>query len=426
MSADYRPMWTKLGLNLEKHDLLLQAVGQMYTETFLSQRHRPEGMAYFDFVMSEVHGLRIQEIVEARDAGRIVVGSFCTYVPEELILALDGVSVGLCAGAEWGTDAAERYVPRNTCSLIKSAFGFSVDKVCPYLAVSTLIVGENTCDGKKKAWERFAELVPNFHVIDLPQKKSEEGRALLRKEYQRFAEKLVELAKKPLTVEKLKAAIQTVNAKRLAMHRLDTLRQADPAPISGLDVLLANQVFFYDDPVRFTTSVNKICDELEARIAKDEGVAPKSAPRLVVSGCPMAVPNWKIHSIVEQAGGVVVGDESCVGARGTQGLTNGSANTIEGLLDALVDRYLGIDCAIFSPNPTRLEHLQAIAKGAKADGVLLYTLQFCTPYLMESQAFETKLETGKVPALRIDTDYSNADTGQLKTRIEAFLERIAR
>lgn len=426
MSADYRPMWTRLGLDLEKHDILLQAVGQMYTTTYLSQQHRPEAMGYFDFVMSEVHGLRIQEIVEARDAGRIVVGSFCTFVPEELILALDGVSVGLCAGAEWGTDAAERYLPRNTCSLIKAAFGFALDKVCPYLAASTLVVGENTCDGKKKAWERFGELVPDLHVIDLPQRKSPEGRALLKQEYQRFAEKLVELAKRPLTVEKLKAAIQTVNAKRSAMHRLDTLRRADPAPISGLDALLANQVFFYDDPVRFTASVNKLCDELETRIAKGEGVAPKGAPRLVVSGCPMSVPNWKIHSIVEQAGGVVVGDESCVGARGTQGLTDGSADTLEGLLDALVDRYLGIDCAIFSPNPTRLEHLRGIAAGAKADGVLLYTLQFCTPYLMESQAFETRLEAGKVPALRIDTDYSSADTGQLRTRIEAFLERVGR
>ena len=426
MSVDYRPMWTKLGLNLEKHDSLLEAVGQMYGGTFLSQKNRPAGMAYFDFVMSEVHGLRIQEIVSARDSGRIVVGSYCTYVPEEIILALDGVSVGLCAGAEWATDAAERYVPRNTCALIKSAFGFAADKVCPYLAVSTLVVGENTCDGKKKGWESFQTLVPNLYVIDLPQKKSEEGRALLRKEYQRFAEKLTELAKKPLTVDKLKAAIQTVNAKRSAMHRLDTLRSADPAPISGLDALLANQVFFYDDPLRFTDSMNKICDELEERIAKKEGVAAAGAPRLVVSGCPMAVPNWKIHSIVEQAGAVVVGDESCVGARGTQGLTDSAPNTVDGLMEAIVDRYLKIDCAIFSPNPTRLEHLRSIAQDAQADGVLLYNLQFCTPYLMESQGFETKLETGKIPALRIDTDYSNSDTGQLKTRIEAFIERISR
>lgn len=425
MTVDYRPMWTRLGLDLDKHDVLLGAVGRMYGETFLSQRNRPKGMAYFDFVMSEVHGLRIKEILDAKDAGRIVVGSFCTFVPEEIILALDGVSVGLCAGAEWATDAAERYVPRNTCALIKSAFGFAADRVCPYLAASTLVVGENTCDGKKKGWERFSELVPDLHVIDLPQKKGREGRALLRQEYDRFAHKLEALAGRSLTVENLRRAIATVNAKRAAMARLDRLRRADPAPISGLDALLANQVYFYDDPVRFTASVNAICDELEERIAAGAGVAPEGAPRIVVSGCPMALPNWKIHSIVETAGAVVVGDESCVGARGTQGFTSDAPDSVEGLLDAITDRYLAIDCAIFSPNPTRLDHLRSIGREASAQGALLYSLQFCTPYLMESQAFEPRLEKEDMPVLRIDTDYSGADAGQLRTRIEAFLERIA-
>jgi len=424
MTVDYRPMWTRLGLDLAKHDVLLQAVGQMYGETFLSQPNRPKGMAYFDFVMSEVHGLRIKEIMDARDAGRIVVGSYCTFVPEEIILALDGVSVGLCAGAEWATDAAERFVPRNTCALIKSAFGFAADKVCPYLAASTLVVGENTCDGKKKGWERFAELVPALHVIDLPQRRSAEGRALLRMEYRRFADRLMELSGRRLTVENLRAAIGTVNAKRAAIQRLDRLRCADPAPISGLDVLLANQVYFYDDPVRFTGAVNAICDELEGRVAAGQGVAPQGAPRLVVSGCPMAVPNWKVHAIVEGAGAVVVGDESCVGARGTQGFTAGGADTVEGLMEAIVERYLGIDCAIYSPNPTRMEHLRAIAGDAGADGVLLYALQFCTPYQMEAHAMEPVLEKEAMPVLRIDTDYSSADLGQLRTRIEAFLERV--
>ncbi len=233
------------------------------------------------------------------------------------------------------------------------------------------------------------------------------------------------LSGRRLTVENLKAAIRTVNAKRAAMHRLDRLRCADPAPISGLDALLANQVFFYDDPVRFTTSVNAICDELEQRVENREGVAPQGAPRIVVSGCPMAVPNWKIHTIVERAGAVVVGDESCIGARGTQGLTADTGDTVESLMDAIVDRYLGIDCAIFSPNPTRLDHLRAIGKDAGADGILLYSLQFCTPYLMESQAHEPLLEHGGMPVLRVDSDYSTADVGQLRTRIEAFIERVA-
>lgn len=111
MSADYRPMWRDLGLDLEAHDALLAVLGPLYEGTFTKQPNRPAGMEYFDFVMSEVHGLRIKELLDAKDAGRKVVGAFCTFVPEEIVLALDGVMVGLCAGAEFATAEAEKYLP---------------------------------------------------------------------------------------------------------------------------------------------------------------------------------------------------------------------------------------------------------------------------------------------------------------------------
>ncbi len=424
MSADYRPMWKDLGLDLEAHDALLGVLGPLYAQTFTTQPKRPEAMKYFDFVMSEVHGLRIQELMEAKKAGRKVVGTFCTFVPEELVLALDGVMVGLCAGAEFATAEAEKYVPRNTCALIKGAFGFALARVCPYLAASDVVVGENTCDGKKKGYEIFKDLVPRLHVMDLPQTKSEQGRALMRAEYQRFGRYLEELTGKTLTVEALKQGIAAVNAKRSAMHRLARLRAADPAPISGLDGLLMNQIFFYDDPARFTASVHKVCDELEGRVARKDGVVAKGTPRLLISGCPMAVPNWKVPSIVEKSGAIIVGEESCVGERGTQALTQDTGRTLDELFDALVDRYLKIDCAIFTPNQSRVEHVLSMAKDLHADGVIHYGLQFCSPYLMEAGPVEKRLEKEGLPTLRIDTDYGQEDVGQIQTRVEAFVERL--
>ena len=426
MSEDYRPMWKGLGLDLETHDALLAALGQGYAQTFLTQKDRPEGMKYFDFVMSEVHGLRVKELVDARAEGRVVVGSFCVFVPEEIVLALDGVHVGLCAGAEFGYAEAERFLPRNTCGLIKSFFGFSLTRVCPYLSASDLVVGENTCDGKKKAYEIFKDmpLVHELYVMDLPQVKSERGRALLVDEYTKFARKMEALAGRKLTVDNLKEGIARVNAKRSAMHRLAKLRAADPAPISGLDALLANQVFFYDDPERFTGSVNAICDELEKRVEAGKGVAKKGAPRVLVSGCPMAVPNWKLPSIVEACGAVIVGEESCVGERGTRNLTADKGATVEALIAGIADRYFQVDCAVFTPNPARLEHVKAMADAYQADGVIHYGIQFCNPYQIEGGVVERELEKAKIPTLRIDTDYSMEDAGQIRTRVEAFLERI--
>jgi benzoyl-CoA reductase/2-hydroxyglutaryl-CoA dehydratase subunit BcrC/BadD/HgdB len=424
MSTDYRPMWTELGLDLEAHDALLGVLGSLYEQTFMQQRNRPAGMKYFDFVMSEVHGLRIKELLDAKKQGRKVVGAFCALVPEEIVLALDGVMVGLCAGAEFATAEAEKFLPRNTCALIKGFFGFALARVCPYLAASDLVVGENTCDGKKKSYEIFKDLVPHLYVIDLPHTKSAEGRALLNAEFGRFATALEDLTGKRLTIEALRRGIAAVNAKRSAMHRLARLRAAAPAPVSGLDALLMNQVYFYDDPARFTGSVNTICDELEQRAERGEGVAPKATPRIVISGCPMAVPNWKLPSIVERTGAVIVGEESCVGERGTQFLTAHTGRTLEGLMDAIVDRYFKIDCAIFTPNPSRVEHVMRMVKDLDAQGVIHYGLQFCSPYQIEAGPVEKRLEQEGIPTLRIDTDYGQEDIGQLQTRVEAFVERL--
>jgi benzoyl-CoA reductase/2-hydroxyglutaryl-CoA dehydratase subunit BcrC/BadD/HgdB len=424
MSEQYREMWKNLGLDLDAHDALLGVLGPLYAETFMTQKDRPAGMAYFDFVMSEVHGLRIKELMDAKAEGRKVVGAFCTFVPEEVVLALDGVLVGLCAGADFDTASAEKYLPRNTCSLIKGFFGFTLARVCPYLAASDVIVGENTCDGKKKAYEIYADLVPRLHVMDMPQTKNAAGRAVMKGAFAEFAAYMEDLTGKKLTVENLKKGIELTNNKRKAMHRLAKLRSANPAPISGLDALLANQVFFYDDPVRFTGSVNAICDELEGRIARGEGVAPKNAVRLVVSGCPMAVPNWKLPAIVEGSGAIIVGEESCVGDRGTRNLTADTGNSIDELLEGMVDRYMQIDCAVFTPNPSRVEHVISMVKELGAQGVIHYGLQFCSPYQIEAGPVETRLEKEGIPTLRIDTDYSQEDIGQIKTRVEAFIERI--
>jgi benzoyl-CoA reductase/2-hydroxyglutaryl-CoA dehydratase subunit BcrC/BadD/HgdB len=127
---------------------------------------------------------------------------------------------------------------------------------------------------------------------------------------------------------------------------------------------------------------------------------------------------------VETSGAVIVGEESCVGERGTRNLTDESGETVEAMLDAIVDRYFQVDCAIFTPNPDRLDHIQQMVADYNADGVIHYGLQFCQPYLMESIPVEKALEDRQIPCLRIETDYSMEDVGQLSTRVEAFVEQL--
>ncbi len=425
MQKDYKAMWKELDMNLEAHDGLLGVLTDFYRNIYLSQKNRPDGMKYFDFVISEVHGLRIEEIIEAKKQGRKVIGTFCVYVPEELILAVDGVCIGLCAGAEVGFDEAEKYVPRNTCALIKAFMGFKLAGLCPYVQTTDLIVGETTCDGKKKAYELFDEITNGkMYVMEIPNKKGSDGKTLWTKEVKRFAEKLENLSGRKITLENLKHATKIVNEKRKALQRLSMLRAAEPSPISGLDALLINQVSFYDDPVRFTLKVNELCDELEKRIKQGYGVTEKGIPRILISGSPMAIPNWKLHAITESRGAIIVGEESCVGERNFSTLVDEDFTTIEDALNKISQRYMFINCACFTPNNERLTDIENLAKKLRADGIIHYAIQFCTPYMIE--AFKVKKHSEKIglPFLKIETDYSMEDMGQIKTRVEAFLELI--
>ena len=421
--VDYHPMWEELGLDLPMHDALLEAVGGLYGSTFLAQRDRPEGMGYLDFVMSEVHGLRIKELHDFRKDGGKVVGTYCLYVPEELIRAAGAWSVGICAGAEWAYDQVEQVLPRNTCALIKSMMGFKLGKVCPYLEEADLLVGETTCDGKKKAYEELGKL-QNMHVMELPQMKRAKDVAFWRSELVDLIAKLEELTGNTVTPERLKASIKEVNDKRRALQRVNAARAADPAPISGLDALLAVQVAFYDDVPRFTQMMNALADELEARISQGVGVAPKGAKRVLITGTPMALPNWKLHQIVETAGGVVVGEEMCTGSRYYEKLVSEDATTLDEMLDDLAAKYLDINCACFTPNDGRLDDVVRMARDLNADGVIDYSLQFCGTYQIESTAVQKRVRDSGIPVLSIDTDYSAEDVGQLSTRVEAFLEML--
>jgi benzoyl-CoA reductase/2-hydroxyglutaryl-CoA dehydratase subunit BcrC/BadD/HgdB len=283
-------------------------------------------------------------------------------------------------------------------------------------------VGETTCDGKKKAYEIFSDHAP-VYVMEIPQMKGAADRALWKAEVLRFKEAVEDLIGRSITAENLGEAVRLINRRRRVLQRLNRLRAAQPVPISGRDVLLINQVSFYDDPDRFTQKIDELCDELEEKVRRREGVADGAA-RVLLSGCPMAIPNWKLPYIIESSGAVMVGEESCIGTRNTRDLVDESGRTLEEMLDAIVERYMKIDCACFTPNTERLEHIVELARELEVKGVIHYGLSFCQPYAMESFKVERALRNAGIPILAVETDYSMEDVEQLKTRVEAFVEMI--
>ena len=94
------------------------------------------------------------------------------------------------------------------------------------------------------------------------------------------------------------------------------------------------------------------------------------------------------------------------------------------MIDAITDKYLDINCACFTPNSGRIDDVVRLAQEYEADGIVQYDLQFCGPYQIEATLVERAAKAAGIPTLRIDTDYSMGDVGQLSTRVEAFLEMI--
>ncbi|MFH0889016.1 MAG: double-cubane-cluster-containing anaerobic reductase [Planctomycetota bacterium] len=419
-------MWQQLGLDMDRHCELMRVLLSIYPDIYLKQANRPNGMGYFDIVVADIHGIRIRELFEHKQKGGKVFGTFCIFVPEELIWAVDGIAVGLCAGADFSIRDAEDILPSNLCPLIKSFFGFKVGKLCPYFESCDIVIGETTCDGKKKVYELLQEYVPTY-VIHLPQSNTEQSRILWRQQIREFKTKVEQVSGKNITVEALREKTELLNNKRNALARLFRMRQHDPVPISGKDALLISQVGFYDNPARFTSQVQTLCNELEERVKKGQGAINKGAPRILLTGSPMAIPNWKIHHTIESLGAAVVCEEACIGTKYFSNPVNIPSNgNLDQLLDNIADRYLTLPCACFSPNDDRFKKVIQLAREFKADGVIDYNLIYCHTYSVEHTRLKKALQKENIPLLRIETDYGMGDAGQIRTRIEAFIEMISK
>lgn len=419
---EFETIWDSLGVDLDKHDKLLRGLAFLVKKHHKRQKNRPNTMDYFDNILADPHGHRIKEMFEHRQNGGIVVGSYCIFIPEDLVLAAGGLHVGLCAGSNFAEQDAEAYLPRNTCPLIKASFGYKVSKSCPYTQVTDLIVGETTCDGKKKMFEELANHHPSY-LIEIPQKKNDRTTEFFTGELLEFKKHLEELSGNEITVSGLRESIQLVENKFKSLQRLFNCRKADPAPISGLDALTIVQLGMQDEVTRFTNNVNRLCDELEIRIEEGIGVTEKGAFRILIAGSPMSFPNWRLHHMIEKSGGVVVCEESCIGTRLFSKLCQEDGQTVEEQIAALAKRHLGINCACFTPNNERVEDIIQLAKEYRVDGVIHYALQFCHPYNSESNKIKRALDEEGIPLLEIQTDYGDSDS-QLTLRVESFLSLL--
>ena len=349
-------------------------------------------------------------IKKLKDEGTPVVGVFCTYLPKEIANAMGAAVVGLCSVSDETIPDAEKDLPRNLCPLIKSSYGFAKTDKCPFFYFSDLVVGETTCDGKKKMYELLAEFKP-VYVIELPNRQSEEGIAMYRREIIRFKEKLEQQFETTITEEAIRHQIHLRNEVTKSLLRLQYLMTNDPAPVSGLDIVNTSYGSGFNmDVESLPGRINEMADMIEADYAAGKNIGKK--PRILVTGSPSAI---------EDSGAVVVAFENCSGLKSMILTDEENPN----VYDALARRYMSIGCSCMSPNPNRLAMLDRLIDEFKVDGVVDVILQACHTYNVETGLVGKLVKEKKgIPYAVVETDYSQADVGQIKTRMAAFIEML--
>ena len=359
--------------------------------------------------------LRVKQV---KESGGKVAGIFCTFTPTEILDAAGFISVSLCGMSNETVPAAETQLPKNLCPLIKSSYGFALTDKCPYTYFSDLIVGETTCDGKKKMYEMLGKLKPTY-ILHLPQGHDSDPVTVWTAELRRFIAFLEEKFNLTITDEALRQAARQRNAQRQAHMKLMELQKQTPPPLGGMQMYATMEgtgfMFTHEDRVN---KLNQLRESVEANADRS---AFAGAKRILVTGCPIGGVLQKTVKAIEENGGVVVCFENCSGIKAAFQMVDTEA---EDIVKAIAQRYLQIGCSVMTPNTERMKLLPKLVEEYKVDGIMEVDLQACTPYCVESFQIKQLCEQINIPYLAVETDYSTGDSGQLATRLEAFLEML--
>ena len=357
---------------------------------------------------------------QQKDKDLPLVGTYCTYVPVEIPMAMNAAIVGLCSMSDETIPLAEQDLPASLCPLIKSSYGFGKADKCPFFYFSDLIIGETTCDGKKKMYELMNDFKPTY-IMQLPNTQDEDGFKLWKNEVIRFKEKLEDFFGVTITEDAIRDAIKLRNRERQTVLDLMDLMKADPVPVMGYDLfkVIYGASFTFDRELAI-----KQLEEVKERIlaeAEENAAKIGHKPRVIVSGCPMGGATEKVARIIEENGGVIVGYENCSGKKSYARMVDESNPDV---YEALAERYFKIGCSVMSPNSYRFELLGDMIDELKADAVVEMTLQGCHTYNIEAFEIERFVTEKGLQYLHVETDYSTTDLGQLTTRIQALLEML--
>jgi benzoyl-CoA reductase/2-hydroxyglutaryl-CoA dehydratase subunit BcrC/BadD/HgdB len=410
----------RLAKKIQKN--LAMTVGEIF-DPIEEDQTRPKNMAYFDRIFKTF--TQGGDGAVTRREGQKLIGTYCLFVPEEIIYAAGGQPVRLCAGAYESVEVGEEFLPDSACPMIKSEVGLTTLPVLSFYQQCDLVAIPASCDWKAKMAEIIHDYVPVV-MLDMPKiKEGEASREFWLSEIKRFTKEVEKVTGVRITRSRLRGAIQMIQKAQIQFQRFHEIRKAQPPVIHGRDALEVLNAYFYDHVESWTAAMSNLNDELQERVKNRESVAKPMAARLLITGSPMVFPNWKVPTVIEELGGVMVADEFCTSNRYLHDKVAVDEGLLSDMLHAIADRYLLPSCCpIFSTTIDRRDRLLQLIDDYQVEGVIYHILKGCHPYDVETRIIEKLLQDNGVPMLKIETDYSPQDVEQLRTRIEAFMETL--
>jgi benzoyl-CoA reductase subunit C len=355
------------------------------------------------------------EIMELKRRGKKVFGWLCTYVPEEIIHAAGILPVRVTGySQEEELEDGNAYLYINNCSFSRSCLQMGLRG--EYEHLDGLVAG-STCDGARRLFDLWVHYIktPFHHILTVPRKYTEPAHSLYHEQITNFKKHLEEYLDIEITDAKLLQSIHVYNESRELLKRLYELRKLDRPPITGAETMEILNASFRMPKEIFNQYLHQLLMEINV-----SGREYPSRVRLMVTGSVMNNPEF-IHSI-EELGGLVVTDELCTSTRywSDPVVLDGRSP-----LEAISQRYLSnFPCARMVPSDGRFERILQLAREYKVDGVISQIIRYCVPYAHDLPLITEKLEQIGVPTLALDVEYGTSGSGQIRTRVQAFVEMV--
>lgn len=397
------------------------AVSAKYLRRLEELPGMPEQLRPFLEVVRNVY---VEQLSIKRDE-RPRVGTFCMMVPQELVYAAGAVPVKLCSGNYTAFLIGDDIVPRDACPLVKAVMGFFKTGTLPIYNDCELMVMPVTCDCKKKMAGMLQEKKSTYTMHIPTTRELDEDFEQCVQEMYALIDALERATGQTITYQSLWESMQLIGCVQYEFFRFLQFKNEERAVIRGTHVMAMMNALSYLPIDKWSAQLQKLNAELSERKTNGQYVTRANSPRIMITGSPVVFPNIKVPLLIEEMGGSLVADETCMGERFMYDPTVVVDRSFDGLLRSLANRYVrACTCPTFSNNTQRVDRIRQMIGVHCVQGVVYHVLRGCLVYDFEYLKLEEVCGELGVPIIRVESDYNEEDVEQLRIRIEAFIELI--